>query len=152
MEAFIRIKIQLQEDIFWPYDEDSVEYVKTLDQNKIFTVNLVEAISLLPYKAVFWIWMKAMAESFTSRSKKGEVFTDKQMHDLMCHRFLGYTEAKRIGKTTIMPALRTLTYPENLSPDQWYALLRQMEEWMSEYYFAIKSKPPISCSVNISSP
>jgi len=128
----VKIKLQLQEDVFYPHDEESVEYVKSLPQNKIFDVNLVESTNLLPYKAVFWIWMKAMAESFTARSKKGEVFTDKQMHDLMCHRFLGYTEARRIGQTTVMPVLRTLTYPENLTPDRWYALLRQIEEWMSE--------------------
>ena len=128
----MKIKIQLQEDIFYPHDAESVEYVKTLTQNKIYTVNLVESSSLLPYKAVFWIWMKAMAESFTSRSKKNEVFTADDMHDLMCHRFLGYVESKKIGQTTIMPTLRTLTYPQNLNPDEWYALLRQIEEWMGE--------------------
>ncbi len=128
----MKIKIQFQEDVFYPYDTKSVEYTKTLPQNKIFEVNLVEQTNLLPYKAVFWIWMKAMAESFTLRSKTDEVFSSQQMHDLMCHRFLGYTEARRVGQTTIMPALRTLTYPEDLSTDGWYALLRQIEEWMGE--------------------
>ena len=128
----MKIKIQLQKDVFYPHDTESVEYVKTLTPNKIYDVNIVESSSLLSYKAVFWIWMKAMAESFTNRSKKNEVFTADDMHDLMCHRFLGYVESKRIGQTTIMPALRTLTYPQNLSPDEWYALLRQIEEWMGE--------------------
>ena len=144
----MKIILQKQGDIFYPYNDEAVEYVKTLPENKIYTVNLVESSNLLPYKAVFGIWMRAMAESFTSRSKKNEVFTADDMHDLMCHRFLGYVESKRIGQTTIMPALRTLTYPQNLSPDEWYALLRQIEEWMGERGVSVPiNKKPSQYSV-----
>jgi hypothetical protein len=91
-------------------------------------VTIEAAWATLDYKAVFWIWMQAFAKSFTERGRKT---TSKEMHDLMCHQFLGYTEERHIGKTVIKPALRTITYPEELTRPAFYDFMRNIEMWAS---------------------
>jgi hypothetical protein len=141
----VKVTLQKQADSFLPYDAESVEFFKTLPENKCYQVSIVEASDLLDYKAVFWIWMRALAKSFTER---GRETTDEEMHILMCHRYLGYTDEIRIGNTIIKPALRTLTFPEELSPDRWYALFRQIEDWFAEVGVALPvGKKPSQYSV-----
>lgn len=92
-------------------------------------IEVTQKKKTLDYKAVFAIWMRHLAKSFTERDKSGTVYTDKQMHDLMCHQFLGYTPQRFVGKTVIKPALRTITYPQDLSRGEFFDFLRKVETW-----------------------
>jgi hypothetical protein len=76
--------------------------------------------------AVFWIWMEQMSKEFTERGRK----TSKdEMHDIMCHKFLGYTDERKINNTIIKPALITLTYPKKKTKDAMIQLLCKIDEW-----------------------
>ena len=92
-------------------------------------VNLQAATATLDYKAVCGIWMAHLAKCFTER---GRETTKAEMHDILCHKFLGYTPERIIGKTTIKPALRTITYPEELTRPEFYWFMREIEIWASE--------------------
>jgi len=81
----------------------------------------------LDYKAVFAIWMRHLAKSFTERGNEKD--SPDQMHDLMCHRFLGQTGERTVGKTIIPSALRTITYPKQLDRGEFYNFMRKVEEW-----------------------
>ena len=95
-------------------------------------VNLQAATATLDYKAVFWIWMAHLAKCFSERGRETTKYAKQQMHDIMCHKFLGYTPERVIGKTTIKPALRTITYPEQLTRPEFYWFMREIEIWASE--------------------
>ena len=80
------------------------------------------------HKALFWIWMRQLAENFTNRGD--ESYTAEQMHDLMCHKFLGYTNPVKLGSgTTIRPALKTITYPQQLTGADFGHFLSLIDAW-----------------------
>ena len=97
--------------------------------------------STLDYKAVFWIWMDTMAKSFTQRDKDGQVYSRQDMHDLICHKFLGYDEPRTIGKTSIKAALKTLTYPKQMGPGDLYDLLQKVEMWCADCGVTLPANP-----------
>ena len=92
----------------------------------------------LDYKAVFWIWMAAIAKQLTDR---GHPITADEVHDLVCHKFLGYTKPRTIGKTRIESALRTITYPKQLDRAAFYHFLREIEMWSSEIGVTLPENP-----------
>ncbi len=123
---------------FWPLRTEDKEEFSKFKQGEILEVTVAKTGDLLSYKAVFWIWMRTIAASFTDR---GRGTTAEEMHDLMCHQFLGYVPGRTIGRTEIRASLRTLTYPKDLTFDEWYALLRQIEEWCSEVGVMLPANP-----------
>lgn len=86
--------------------------------------------STLDYKAVFGIWMRFLALSFTQRGK--EDYTAQQMHDIVCHKFLGYTGKRKVGKTVIESSLRTITYPTDLDRGDFYHFMWEIDQWAAE--------------------
>jgi hypothetical protein len=79
---------------------------------------------------LFWVWMEDMDQKFYRRTKS----TKEQkidMHDLICHKFLGYSE-KLVGKTVIK-GLRTLNWPEPLETGEMARLMKQTERWAAEH-------------------
>jgi len=103
-------------------------------------IRMVSQGSTLDYKAVLHIWFRAMAEQFSARDKARD-YTAQDMHDLMCHRFLGYTEARKLGSTEIAPALRTLTYPRQLDRGELYGLCRKIEFWCADVGVTLPENP-----------
>ncbi len=73
--------------------------------------------------AVFWIWCKQLSKEFNN------VYSVDDIHDIMCHKFLGYTDRRQVGKTWIEPALITLTYPKKKTKERMCVLLSQIDEW-----------------------
>lgn len=57
----------------------------------------------LSANALYWMWMKEMSEHFTHKTS----YSKDDMHDLMRHKFLGWDDEKRIGKTVIAATLRS---------------------------------------------
>lgn len=102
-------------------------------------VKLEAAGHVHDYVSVFWIWMRAMAKSFSERGK--DDYTAEQIHDIVCHKFLGYTQARKIGRTEVMPALRTITYPEKLKRAEFFNFLREIEHWASDNGVVLPQKP-----------
>ena len=81
--------------------------------------------------AVFWIWMAQMSKHFSTKGEgdNNQTYRPEDIHDLMCNRFLGYTDRRLIGKTWIEPALITLTYPVRQTKLRMCTLLDQIDEW-----------------------
>ena len=98
--------------------------------------------STLDYKAVFWIWMRELASAFTKRSANliGKIdkstgvayktnYSAEEMHDIVCHTFLGYTGTRKINKTVIQSSLRTITYPTDLDRGDFYHFMWEIDQW-----------------------
>jgi len=112
--------------------EQVIEFLMNWDFETYACRVKIETVgSTMDYKSVFWIWMRHLATSFTERDRSKDYLPD-QMHDLLCHKFLGYTKERIIGKTVIKPALRTITYPKDLNRGQFYDLMRNIELWSIE--------------------
>ena len=75
---------------------------------------------------LFWMWMTEMAEHFASKGVENS--TKDQMHDLMCHKFLGNITVT-VGKTQItrLKSLRDLDKGDMLH------FLRQIDEWSADH-------------------
>ena len=76
--------------------------------------------------SVFWIWCKQLAKAFSTDEHEYSV---DDIHAIVCHKFLGYTDRRQIGNTWIEPALITLTYPDRKTKDRMCVLLSQIDEW-----------------------
>lgn len=109
---------------------DVFKFIEAWDFGEPLRVKIFGAGSTLDYKAVFWIWMRALAKSFSERG--AEDYKPEQIHDIVCHKFLGYTKKRTIGRTVLEPALRTITHPENLNRGEFFNLLREIEIWASD--------------------
>jgi len=150
----MKVSLQWQKDCFYPFDAESVELCQKIPDNKIFpSVNIIDKEKLLDYKAVFWIWAKHRVTQMEAKNHGKPIFIqveegaeaerlkDKHIHDVWCERFLGYTKGRRIGSTVIRPSLRTLTYPRELTPEEWYIFLRRIEEGELELGYSIPIDP-----------
>jgi len=75
---------------------------------------------------LFWMWMTEMAEHFASKGVEDS--TKDQMHDLMCHKFLGNITVT-VGKTEItrLKSLRDLDKGDMLH------FMRQIDEWSADH-------------------
>jgi hypothetical protein len=75
---------------------------------------------------LFWMWMTEMANYFASRGVENS--TKDQMHDLMCHKFLGNITVT-VGKTEItrLKSLRDLDKGDMLH------FMRQIDEWSADH-------------------
>jgi len=124
------INIEIQSLDGWRDMEPVISQLDFTDTSYMVTVQAASnGKTSLDYKAVFWIWMRHLAKSFTER---GRDTRPQEMHDLMCHRFLGYTGKRKIGNTELQPAMKTITYPSNLTLPDFHHFLSQIEEWGAE--------------------
>lgn len=75
---------------------------------------------------LFWMWMTEMANYFASKGVENS--TKDQMHDLMCHKFLGNITLT-VGKTEItrLKSLRDLDKGDMLH------FMRQIDEWSADH-------------------
>jgi len=75
---------------------------------------------------LFWMWMTEMANYFASKGVENS--TKDQMHDLMCHKFLGNITVT-VGKTEItrLKSLRDLDKGDMLH------FMRQIDEWSADH-------------------
>lgn len=114
----------------WDFDKEAQVEVK------------LEAVGhVQDYCAVFWIWMRALAKSFSERGEAN--YADQEIHDIVCHKFLGYTQERTIGRTVVKPALRTITYPKKLNRSEFFNLLRELEQWASDNGVVLPQKPSL---------
>ena len=75
---------------------------------------------------LFWMWTTEMANYFASKGVENS--TKDQMHDLMCHKFLGNITVT-VGKTEItrLKSLRDLDKGDMLH------FMRQIDEWSADH-------------------
>lgn len=71
-----------------------------------------------------WMWYQEMAKYYGADS-----FTDQDMHDLMCHHFLGYAD-KVVGKTVIA---RQLIGTSGLNKSDMSEFLHKVEAWNTDH-------------------
>jgi len=76
--------------------------------------------------ALYWQWLTVMAKHF---SRKGQVFTKDDMHDLMRHKFLGY-EDKTVGKTVIAQQLKSTA---DLTSSGMCVYMQQIDAWAADH-------------------
>lgn len=75
---------------------------------------------------LMWMWMTELADYFTAR---GFPLNKDDAHDLMRHKFLGYSE-KKIGNTEIRPQLRSTT---SLDKGEMTEYLERIDAWAVEH-------------------
>lgn len=91
----------------------------------VLTIKPMGEICTRKCRALYWVWMAAMAKHF---SKKGGHFEKEDMHDLMRHKFLGY-ESKTIGKTKLEPQLVSTSEDAGFSTAQMLEFMQQIDAW-----------------------
>ena len=79
----------------------------------------------LSHNALFWMWMSQLETYFTG---KGRQCTKDDMHDLMCHKFLGY-EHRVIGQTEI----HKLRGTKRLDAGEFQRLMEQVDHWAVDH-------------------
>jgi hypothetical protein len=80
----------------------------------------------LSANALYWLWMSELANHF---KKKGRAESKDDMHDLMRHKFLGWTEARKIGKTKINSTLKSTT---KLNKSEMCFYMEKVAAWAAE--------------------
>lgn len=76
--------------------------------------------------ALYWQWLTIMAEHF---SRGGQPFTKDDMHDLMRHQHLGYTD-RVVGKTRIAQQLASTS---DLDTGQMHAYMSKIDAWAADH-------------------
>ena len=101
------------------------------------TIEPSKGSDVLDCFSVFWIWMRQMADDFTKRGRDTGV---EELHQMMCHLFLGYTNPKPIGKDVVIPPqLKTLTWIDDKgkkcrrSKEVMIELLSKIDAWSIEH-------------------
>jgi hypothetical protein len=87
----------------------------------------------LSANALYWMWNKQIADDLT---KRGRPTTDREIHTLMKHKFLGYKDWGSIGKTQIGNQLRSTT---ELNKSEFCYYLQQIEAWAAECGVLVKT-------------
>lgn len=105
------------------------------------SVKIEEVGATLDYKAILFIWFKAIADQLTARSKNGEVYTVQGIHDIMVHRHFGYTEPVSYNNVTIQPQLITITYPKQKTRPELYDFCRSIESWCADVGVMLPANP-----------
>ena len=80
----------------------------------------------IPQNSLYWMWIKEMSDYF---SQKSGPFSEEEMHDLMRHQFLGYTDRK-IGNTKIEHQLVSTTDLETLGMSEY---MQKIEAWNTDH-------------------
>ena len=81
----------------------------------------------LPANALYWQWMSFMAAHY---SGKGVALSKDDMHDLMRHKFLGWTNARKVGNTHIGATLKSTS---KLSNGEMCRYMEQVSAWASNF-------------------
>ena len=127
VKSYADLKPILQQLDGWDWDRYPmlITIEKTLDDD------------VLDCFSIFWIWMKQMSGDFTKRGRPTGV---DEMHDMMLHLFLGYTNPRPIGKDIVIkPQLKTLTWIDDTgkkcrrSKEVMTELLGKIDAWASEH-------------------
>jgi hypothetical protein len=94
----------------WPLRLEVKKHInpRTLDQNSLF-----------------WMWCEQLAQYLCS---KGRAITKDEVHDLMCHKFLGYDERTIGGEEVI-----TLRGTSKLQKGEFHHFLEQMDAQAVEW-------------------
>lgn len=81
--------------------------------------------------SLYWMWLNQMAEYYSRPEKP---FNKEDMHDLMRHHFLGYTN-KTIGNTAINQQLVSTT---DLKKAQMSEYMHKIEQWNTDNGLLVK--------------
>lgn len=117
--------------------ENVVNCHKYIDQhiNKLVNdMGVNAAVKVEEYKpprslsanALYWMWMTELSNYFKG---KGRTETKDDMHDLMRHKFLGWNDARYIGKTKID---RTLRSTAKLNKSEMCHYMEKISSWAAE--------------------
>ena len=109
--------------------QDALAYLKALDLGKGWEIEVRPAKDsrTLPQNDLYWMWCSTAAKHFSTEEAK---YTKNDMHDIFCHKFLGYTDGKIIGTTEFKPELRSTT---GLKVDEMHEYMNKVEVWCAEH-------------------
>lgn len=79
----------------------------------------------LSANALYWVWLGTMAKHY---SQGAHSYTGDEMHDLMRHKFLGYTDVT-VGKTVIRDQLKSTA---NMEVPEFCYYMEQIDAWAAE--------------------
>jgi len=102
--------------------------------NRISRGGKAVAVQVVEYKSprslsannLYWMWLTEISNYLI---KKGRDADKDDMHDLMRHKFLGYTEPRSVGKTIVE---RTLKSTSKLKKNEFCYYMEQVEAWAIE--------------------
>lgn len=99
-----------------------------VNKGKVVAVKVEEYKSprSLSANALYWLWMSELAGHF---NKKGRTESKDDMHDLMRHKFLGWTKPRMVGKTEIKSTLRSTS---KLKKNEMCYYMDQVYHWAAE--------------------
>jgi hypothetical protein len=102
---------------------------KLIEAGKVAAVNIQEYASprSLSANALYWMWLSEMATHF---SKKGTTVTKDDMHDLMRHKFLGWTKPRKVGRTEIASTLRST---KKLDKSEMMHYMEKLNMWAADH-------------------
>lgn len=98
-----------------------------LDEPMEVCIQKHETRRTLPMNALWWMWMQDMARFF---SAKAGPFDKDDIHVLMKHQFLGYQDAKTIGRTEIPQQLRSTA---DLTKGEMLELMQRVDAWAADH-------------------
>ena len=75
----------------------------------------------------FWLWMKTLADYFNTKPSEAKKLTKDDIHDLVCHKFLGWYEKKVAGEMRMYPV--TLTKPKKKTKQEKSEFLSKIDAW-----------------------
>jgi hypothetical protein len=98
-----------------------------LVDNGWLKVHVVAGNRSLSQNALYWLWM-AQISAFVN-DKKGTDFNTQEMHEWMKHTFLGYDEAKVIGKAEIPAQLKSTA---KLSKNEMFHYMEKIDHYWAQ--------------------
>ena len=103
--------------------------IKTLvDQGKVAAVKVEEykPPRSLSANALYWMWLGEISKYLTAHGHKAD---KDDLHRLMKHKFLGYEDSRKIGKTFVEATLKS---SKKLKRNEFCYYMEQVEAWAAD--------------------
>lgn len=78
----------------------------------------------LEQNALYWTWMQEIADAVNKKNQTD--YGRDEVHAKFKHMFLGYSEPRNIGSTTIQPQLNSTS---KLTKGEMFYYMQQVEHW-----------------------
>lgn len=108
------VKLAHRINAFWNWDKPLMVYYEPWKDPRTRSQN-----------NLYWMWMEEMANFYSRRDSQ---HTKDDMHDLMRHKFLGYTD-KQVGNTFIE---RQLVSTTDLPKTDMSEYMHKIEQWNTD--------------------
>ncbi len=110
-----------------------VDQFRNADQTCYVQVERYESPRSLKANRLYWMWLEQISKHLTA---KGHSTNKRDLHDLMRHKFLGWSKARMVGKTEIGATLKST---RDLKPKEFCYFMEQVEHWAHDVGCIVKT-------------